>query len=445
VNIPETKFTQSGDVSIAYQVVGDGPLDLVVVPGFVSHLEHAWEDPSYTRFLTQLASFSRLILFDKRGTGLSDRISGIPTLEERMDDVRAVMDAADSGKAALFGVSEGGPMGVLFAATYPDRATALVLYGSIVRGAWAPDFPWGPKPESARYEAWLEGWRKEWGGPYGIETRAPSMAKDEAFRQWFAKYLRLSASPSAVIKVFEMNTAIDVRDILPTIRVPTLVLHRAGDKVINIEHGRYLAKHIAGAKFVELNGDDHLWWVGDTDALVNEVQVFLTGERPPPEEIDRVLATVLFTDIVDSTKRATEMGDSRWKDMLDSHNTIMLKEIERFRGRAIRSTGDGYLAVFDGPGRAIRCGSAVGRELRQLGIEIRAGVHTGEIDLMGKDVGGIAVNIAARVLAEAAAKEVWASRTVKDLVVGSGFRFTERGTYGLKGVPGEWALFSVQA
>ena len=445
MNIPETKFTQSGDVSIAYQVVGDGPLDLVVVPGFVSHLEHAWEDPSYTRFLTQLASFSRLIVFDKRGTGLSDRISGIPTLEERMDDVRAVMDAADSGKAALFGVSEGGPMSVLFAATYPDRATALVLYGSIVRGAWAPDYPWGPKPESAGYKAWLEGWRKEWGGPYGIETRAPSMAEDEAFRQWFAKYLRLSASPSAVIKVFEMNTAIDVRDILPTIRVPTLVLHRVGDKVINLEHGRYLAKHIAGAKFVELNGDDHLWWVGDTDALVNEVQVFLTGERPPPEEIDRVLATVLFTDIVDSTKRATEMGDSRWKDMLDSHNTIMLKEIERFRGRAIRSTGDGYLAVFDGPGRAIRCGSAVGRELSQLGIEIRAGVHTGEIDLMGKDVGGIAVNIAARVLAEAAAKEVWVSRTVKDLVVGSGFRFTERGTYGLKGVPGEWALYSVEA
>ena len=362
-----------------------------------------------------------------------------------MDDVRAVMDAADSGKAALFGVSEGGPMSVLFAATYPDRATALVLYGSIVRGAWAPDYPWGPKPESAGYKAWLEGWRKEWGGPYGIETRAPSMAEDEAFRQWFAKYLRLSASPSAVIKVFEMNTAIDVRDILPTIRVPTLVLHRVGDKVINLEHGRYLAKHIAGAKFVELNGDDHLWWVGDTDALVNEVQVFLTGERPPPEEIDRVLATVLFTDIVDSTKRATEMGDSRWKDMLDSHNTIMLKEIERFRGRAIRSTGDGYLAVFDGPGRAIRCGSAVGRELSQLGIEIRAGVHTGEIDLMGKDVGGIAVNIAARVLAEAAAKEVWVSRTVKDLVVGSGFKFTERGTYGLKGVPGEWSLFSVEA
>jgi pimeloyl-ACP methyl ester carboxylesterase len=444
VSIPETKFTQSGEVSIAYQVVGDGPLDLVMVPGFVSHLEQTWEDPSFSRFLMQLASFSRLILFDKRGTGLSDRISGQPTLEERMDDVRAVMDAVDSRQAALCGVSAGGPMSVLFAATYPDRASALVLYGSLVRGAWAPDFPWGPKPESAEFKEWLEGWRKEWGGPYGIEIRAPSMAEDETFRQWWAKYLRLSASPSAVIKIMEMNTAIDVRDILPTIRVPTLVLHRVGDRVVDIEQGRYLAKHIPGAKFAQLNGDDHSWWVGDSEAIVNEIQAFLTGEQPPVE-IDRVLATVLFTDIVDSTKRAAEMGDSRWRDVLDSHNAVMLREIDRFRGRAIRSTGDGYLAVFDGPGRAIRCGFAVGRELSQLGIEIRTGVHTGEIDLMGEDVGGIAVNIAARVLAESAANELWVSRTVKDLVFGSGFNFTERGTYSLKGVPGEWSLFSVEA
>lgn len=444
MSIPETKFTQSGEVSIAYQVVGNGPRDLVVVPGFVSHLEQAWEDPSYSRFLQRLASFSRLILFDKRGTGLSDRIAGIPTLEQRMDDVRAVMDAADSQQAALFGISEGGPMSVLFAATHPDRASALVLYGSIARGAWAPDYPWGPKAEDAGFEAWLEGWRKEWGRPYSIGIWAPSMAEDEVFRQWWAKYLRLSASPSAVINIFRMNAAIDVRDVLPTIRIPTLVLHRLGDRPINIEQGRYLAEHIPGAEFVELSGDDHLWWVGDAEAIVNKIQTFLTGEQPPVE-IDRVLATVLFTDIVDSTKQAAEMGDSRWKDLLDTHNIIMLKEIERFRGRAIRSTGDGYLAVFDGPGRAIRCGSAVGRELSQLGIEIRAGVHTGEIDLMEEDVGGIAVNIAARVLAEAAANEVWVSRTVKDLVVGSGFRFTERGTYGLKGVPGEWALYSVEA
>ena len=271
------------------------------------------------------------------------------------------------------------------------------------------------------------------------------MAEDETFRQWWAKYLRLSASPSAVIKVFEMNQAIDVRDILSTIRVPTLVLHRVGDRPINVAQGRYLAEHIPGAKFAELSGDDHLWWVGDSEAIVNEIQAFLTGEQPPPLETDRVLATVLFTDIVDSTKRAAEMGDSRWKDVLDTHNAILHREIDRFRGRAVRGTGDGILAVFDGPGRAIRCGIAVSGELRQLGIKIRAGVHTGEIDLMGEDIGGIAVNIAARVLAEAAANELWVSRTVKDLVVGSGFKFAERGSYGLKGVPGEWSLFSVEA
>jgi len=243
---PDTKFAQSGDVSIAYQVVGHGPLDLLVVPGFVSHVEQAWEDPSYTRFLQQLASFSRLILFDKRGTGLSDRISGIPTLEQRMDDVRAVLDAAGSQRAALFGISEGGPMSVLFAATYPERTSGLVLYGTIARGAWAPDYPWGKKLENEKTEVWLEGWRKEWGGPYMVEVWAPSMEKDERFRQWWAKYLRLSASPAAVINIFRMNMAIDVRAILPTIQIPTLVLHRVGDRAINIEQGRYCAEHIPG-------------------------------------------------------------------------------------------------------------------------------------------------------------------------------------------------------
>jgi class 3 adenylate cyclase/alpha-beta hydrolase superfamily lysophospholipase len=444
MNVPETKFTQNGEISIAYQVVGNGPFDLVIVPGFVSHLEQAWEDPSYSRFLMHLASFSRLILFDKRGTGLSDRIGGIPTLEERMDDVRAVMDSVDSQQAAFFGISEGGPMSVLFAATYPERATALVLYGSIAKGSRAPDYPWGGDLEDDGTKAWLEGWRTKWGGVYEIETWAPSMADDEVFRQWWAKYLRLSASPSAVIKVFEMNMGIDIRDILPSIQIPTIVLHRTGDQAVEIEQGQYLAKNIPGAKFLELSGEDHLWWVGDSESIVNEIQEFLTGEQPPME-IDRVLATVLFTDIVDSTKRTAEMGDSRWKDVLDTHNAVMVKEINRFRGRTIRSTGDGYLAVFDGPGRAIRCGTAVRNELGQHGIEIRTGLHTGEIDLMGDDVGGIAVNIAARVLAEAADNEVWVSRTVKDLVVGSGFTFEERGTHNLKGVPGEWSLYSVEA
>ena len=307
MSVPVTKFTQSGKVSIAYQVVGDGPLDLVVVPGFVSHLEQAWENPLYERFLWQLASFSRLILFDKRGTGLSDRIAGIPTLEQRMDDVRAVMDAVGSERAALFGISEGGPMSVLFAATYPDRTASLVLYGSIAKGAWAPDYPWGGKIEDEGRKKWMEGWQTEWGGPYAIDIFAPSMAKDDAFRHWWAKYLRLSASPAAVIKVFEMNLAIDIRDILPSIHVPTLVLHRQGDQAVNVEEGRYLAEHIPNSKYVELSGDDHLWWLGDPEAVVHEIQMFLTGEQPPVET-DRVLATVLFTDIVDSTKRAAEAG-----------------------------------------------------------------------------------------------------------------------------------------
>ena len=267
MSVPETEFTQIGDVTIAYQVLGDGPLDLVVVPGFVSHLEQAWEDPSFSRFLLHLASFSRLILLDKRGTGLSDRISGIPTLEERMDDVRAVLDAVGSQQAALFGISEGGPMSVLFAATYPERASALVLYGSIASGGKAPDYPWGSSPDDEWIETWIEDWRKKWGGPLGIEVWAPSMAENETFRQWWAKYLRLSASPAAVVNIWRMNFAIDVREILPTVRVPTLVLHRAGDQAVEVGQGRYLAEHIPGAQFVELHGDDHLWWVGDSEAL----------------------------------------------------------------------------------------------------------------------------------------------------------------------------------
>jgi class 3 adenylate cyclase len=438
----ETKYTRSGNIGIAYQVVGDGPFDLLIVPGFVSHLEQAWEDPSYARFLLHLASFSRLISFDKRGTGLSDRITDIPTLEERMDDVRAVLDAAGSKRAALFGISEGGPMSVLFAATYPERTSALILYGSIARMAWAPDYLFGSKSGEDQ-EAWFEGWRKEWGGPYAIETWAPSAAEDESFRQWWAKYLRLAASPSAVINVFRMNMEIDVRPILPTIHVPTLVLHRSGDRAVTVEHGRYLAKNIPAAKIVELDGDDHLWWVGDSESIVNEIQEFLTGEREAIEP-DRVLATVLFTDIVDSTRRAAAMGDRRWRDLLDRHNAVVYKEISRFRGRAIKSTGDGFLATFDGPARAIRCAFAISGDIQRLGIEVRAGLHTGEIEQIGEDVGGIAVHIAARVMANAKASEVWASGTVKDLVAGSKFKFNDRGSYSLKGIPEDWRLFTVE-
>ena len=440
VTPPETKFTQSGDASIAYQVLGQGPLDLIIVPGWVSHLEHAWEDPSYARFLERLASFSRLILFDKRGTGLSDRITGIPTLEQRMDDVRAVMDAVGSQRAALFGVSEGGSMSVLFAATYPERTSALVLYGTIAKG-WLVDDASGALTR-AQDEASDDKWRKGWGGPVSIEGMAPSVAHDECFRQWYAKFLRLSAGPTTVINLLRMYGQIDVSTILPTIHIPTLVLHRTADLAIEVEQGRYLAEHIPGAKLVELAGEDHLWWVGDTEAIVNEIAEFLTGEQQTIEP-DRVLATVFFTDIVDSTRRAAEMGDRRWRDLLDTHNAILSKEIHRFRGRLVKSTGDGCLATFDGPTRAIGCALALSDESRRAGLEIRAGLHTGEIELMEQDIGGLAVHIAARVLAQAQANEVWLSRTVKDLVVGSGFEFNDRGVFSLKGIPGEWRLFTV--
>ena len=438
---PETYFAQSGEISIAYQVLGAGSLDLLVVPGFISHLEQAWEEPAYSQFLRRLASFSRLILFDKRGTGLSDRIAGIPTLEERMDDVRAVMDATDSKRAALFGISEGGPMSVLFAATYPERVSAMILYGSIARGAWAPDYPWGTRLDE-RFEDWLSGWRNEWGGPYAIETWAPTAADDPGFRQWWAKYLRLGASPSAVINVFRMNAALDVREILPFVHVPTLVLHRSGDRAINIEEGRYLGRCIPGAKFVELSGDDHLWWVGDSDSIVNEIQVFLTGERPAIEP-DRTLVTILITDIVGSTKRAAAMGDSAWGHLLARHNDVMRAEIAQSNGKVIKHTGDGFLATFDGPARAIRCAIAANEKMQRLGIEIRSGLHTGEVELVDGDIGGIAVHTAARVSDRARAGEVWTSRTVKDLVAGSSFKFSDQGSYSLEGVASDWPLFSV--
>jgi class 3 adenylate cyclase len=439
---PETMYTQSGDVMVAYQVMGQGPLDLVIVPGFISHLEQAWEDPSYTRFLQHLSSFSRLIRFDKRGTGLSDRAVEIPTLEERMDDVRAVMDAVGSKRAALFGISEGGPMSVLFAATYPERVSALVLYGSIAKGAWSSDYPWGIRYDQ-EWEDWLKSWRQEWGGPFGIDVWAPSMAGDERFRQWWAKYLRLGGTPSSVINLWRMNGKIDVRDILPAVHVPALVLHRSGDRAVEIEQGRYLAEHIPSANFVELAGDDHLWWVGDFASIVNEIEEFLTGERHTIES-DRVLVTVMFTDIVRSTERMSELGDRRWRDLLDSHNAVMLKQIERYHGRAVKNTGDGFLATFDGPARAIRCALTVGHEMHNFGLQIRSGLHTGEVEIVGDDVGGISVHTAARIMASAGADEVVISRTVRDLVAGSHFKFREQGTFQLRGIPGDWPLFVVE-
>jgi pimeloyl-ACP methyl ester carboxylesterase len=439
--LPETRYAKSGDVSIAYQVLGDGPLDLVLVPGAISHLEVWWEEPSMARFLHRLASFSRLIMFDKRGTGLSDRVSAdkVPTLEQRMDDVRAVMDAMGSERAALMGISEGGPMSVLFAATYPERTSALVLYGSIGMSRSAPEL----RPTAEQVEAILAPIVRSWGQGMGVARYAPTRANDEQFRQWWARIERLGASPGAFIALARMNLEIDVTHVLPAVRVPTLILHRTEEGAVAVEEARFIAERIPGAKYVELPGIDHAPWVGDADSILDEVQEFLTGVRPAPEP-DRVLATVLFTDIVGSTQRAAELGDRRWRDVLDSYYALSRRELDRFRGRAIKTTGDGFLATFDGPARGIRCACAVSGEAGKLGIAIRAGLHTGECEMIGTDMGGIAVHIGARVSAEAAAGEVLVSSTVKDLVAGSGIGFEDRGSHALKGVPEEWRLFAVE-
>jgi pimeloyl-ACP methyl ester carboxylesterase len=437
--VPETRYAKSGDVHIAYQVSGDGPFDLVFVPGFVSHLEAQWGNPDAAAVLRRLGGFCRLIAFDKRGTGLSDR-GPIPTLEQRMDDVRAVMDAVGSERAALFGISEGGPMSLLFAATYPDRTRALVIYGSYARRAWAPDHPFGrTQADMDKVLAMME---REWGGPMGIETWAPSRAGDEGFKRWWAGYLRQAASPGTAIDVMRMNMEIDVRHVLPSIRVPTLILHRSGDRLTPVEQGRYLASRIPGAMYVELPGDDHAPFCGDSQRLGDEIEEFLTGVRAGVAD-DRVLATVLFTDIVGSTERAAAVGDRPWRDLLAQHHAAVRRELVRFRGREIDTAGDGFLATFDGPARAVRCAARVVQAVRPLGLELRAGLHTGECEMLGDKVSGIAVHVGARVAAQARGGEVLVSSTVKDLVAGSGLRFDPRGTQTLKGVPGEWSLFAL--
>ena len=438
---PRTRYAKCGDVHIAYQVLGDGPIDVVWVPGFVSNVEYDWEHPRPARFFRRLASFSRLIRFDKRGTGLSDRVA-IPTLEERMDDVRAVLDAIGSSRAALVGVSEGGPMSLLFAATYPERTSALVLYGSYARRAWAPDHPWGITRE--RMSGILETFEKDWGGAsLALDIWSPSVVDDESYKQWRATYMRLAASPGAAIAVMRMNLEIDVRHVLPIINVPTLILHRIGDRLTPVDQARYMFKCILGAKLVELAGVDHTPYVGDVDAVLEEIEEFLTGIRRGVEP-DRILATVLFTDIVGSTMRAAEMGDRKWAELLQQHHVIVRRELARFRGREVNTAGDGFLIAFDGPGRAIRCAMSISRQVRLLGIEVRAGLHSGECETEGADLGGIAVHIGSRVAGMANAGEILVSSTVKDLVVGSGISFEDRGLHALKGVPGEWHLFAVQ-
>jgi class 3 adenylate cyclase len=437
---PKTRYAKSGDVSIAYQVVGDGPVDLVFVPGFVSHLELAWEEELFARPLRRMASFARLILFDKREQGLSDRIGRPPTLEESMEDVRAVLDAVGCERAALFGISEGGPMSILLAATHPERVSHLALYGTYARLTRTPDFPHGMP------ETYLEDWERTltggWQEAPGMQVLAPSLVGDaEAERSW-GRFVRAGTSPRGAVSLLALYRDMDVREVLPLVSQPTLVLQRSGDDAVRPGQGRYLADHIAGARYVELPGIDHAFYVGDTDTLLDEVEEFVTGERPGPRP-DRVLSTVMFTDIVGSTERAAELGDRRWHELLDRHDELVRHQIERNHGHAVKTTGDGVLATFSGPARGIDAARGIAAEVRRLGIEVRAGLHTGELELRGDDVGGMAVNIGARVMAEAGAGEVLVSGTVKDLVVGSGIDFDDRGSAELKGVPGEWHLFAV--
>jgi len=436
--MPETRYTKSGDVNIAYQVTGIGPRDMVLVPGFVSHLENDWEEPRSAHFMERLASFTRLIRFDKRGTGLSDRPGGLPDLETRMDDVRAVMDAVGSERAVLFGYSEGGPMCVLFAATYPQRTESLIVYGSYAkRRDPIPEYPWAPTWAQRQADA-LE-IERYWGNGSDLAKMAPNA--DPALVQWFNRHARVSASPGAARDLILMNSQIDVRHVLPAVSVPTLVMHRRGDRDSSFEEGRFIADHIPGAKFVLLEGDDHVPFV-NPDQIVDEVEEFLTGVRPANEP-DRLLATIVFTDIVGSTRKAAELGDARWGDLLDQHHRIVRAELARYRGREVDTAGDGFLATFDGPARAVRFAVATAGAVRPLGLEIRAGVHTGEIELAGDDVRGIAVHIGARVSALAGAGEVLVSSTVRDLVGGSGIEFADAGPHELKGVPGEWRLYRV--
>jgi pimeloyl-ACP methyl ester carboxylesterase/DNA-binding winged helix-turn-helix (wHTH) protein len=452
---PETMYARSGDVNIAYQVIGEAPIDLVFVMGWVSHLEYFWREPSFAHFLLRLASFARLILFDKRGTGLSDRVplNELPTLEQRMDDVRAVMDAVGSERAALCGVSEGGPMCSLFAATYPEKTLALVMIGTYAKRIRDDDYPWAPTTEQRQH--FFQEMREQWGGPVGLEERAPSVAGDPKFREWWATYLRMGASPGAALALTQMNAEIDVRQVLPSVHVPTLVIHRRGDKCLKVEEGRYVAERIPRAKYVELPGADHLPFVGDQDAILDEVEEFLTGVRHTLGR-DTVLATVLSTQIIDSNEHAKRLGNERWYAVLDLLREQVRKEVEWFRGREIDMVGDRPLAIFDGPARAIRCACAITESASRLGVSMRAGLHTGECEMEGLPgdvpsgapgsvkVRGIAPLVGAQVANRAAAREVLVSSTVKDLVAGSGIEFADKGVHTFADVPGDWRLFAVE-
>jgi pimeloyl-ACP methyl ester carboxylesterase/class 3 adenylate cyclase len=441
--VPETRYARSGDLNIAYQVVGDGPRDLVYVPGWVSNIEVMWEDPGLAHCLERLASFARLIVFDKRGTGLSDPVplEDLPTLEVRMEDLRAVMDAVGSERAVLMGHSEGGNMSTVFAASHPKRVDGLILIGSYARRRPSEDYPWAPTPERRAEE--IADVEANWGvSDREAAILAPSRAADAAFQTWLRRYFRLSASPRAAAALLKMNTEIDVTGVLGTITAPTLLLYRIEDEDVKVEEGRYIASKIPNSRLVELPGRDHFFWAGDSDTMIDEIEQFVTGHRPAAS-VQRMLSTVLFTDIVDSTRRAADLGDGAWRDLLARHHSAVRAELQRWRGTEVGTTGDGFLATFDGPARALRCGLAIAAAVKSLGIQVRCGVHTGEVEIVGDDIAGLAVHIGARVMALAGPGEVLASRTVRDLVAGSGLVFTSRGSHELKGVPEPWEIFAV--
>jgi pimeloyl-ACP methyl ester carboxylesterase/class 3 adenylate cyclase len=437
---PETRYARSGDVSIAYHVVGRGPTDLVLVPGWISNIEVFWEEANIVRFFEKLAAFSRLILFDKRGTGLSDRITEAATLEERIDDVRAVLDELVSPKAALLGYSEGGTMCTLFAATHPDRTAALITIGSYARRLRAPDYPYFTSREEA-YKA-VEAWVADWGGPVGMDIRMPSVAEDPIIRQWWAKYLRMSASAKAAEALQRLNIEIDVRHVLPSIRVPTLILHAKGDRAVPLGAGRYMADHIPDAKFVEIDSIDHLPFYDKPNEFLYHIQTFLTGRSAPLASENRV-STLMFTDIVGSTQLAVKKGNLRFADLLEAHHAAVRSELARYRGQEINTAGDGFLASFDGPARAVQCAGAIVKALAAFGITCRIGLHTGECEVRHDQLHGIALHIAARVAAIASPGKICVSQTVKDLVAGSGLEFADAGSRKLKGLPDEWRLYDV--
>jgi len=438
---PPTRYAKKGDLHIAYQVVGDGPLDLVLISEWHLPLDARWQEPNLARALYRLAGFSRLISFDKRGIGCSDPVPlrAVSAIEDWMDDLALVLDTVGSSRAALFAVNESGPVGMLFAATYPDRTAALILANTIPRWLRSDDFPWGI-PANAQ-ETLVASVAEHWSTGADMEKICPSLSRDPRVKAWSLNGRRLQASPATAQAIYRTLGATDVRHVLPTIRVPTLILQRPACYAVRVEHGRYMAEHIPEAKYVEVAGEDLFWWAGDADAVVDEVEEFLTGVRPAATP-DRVLATVLFTDIVGSTERASELGDHRWRALLDEHDTLVRRELERYRGREVKVVGDAFLATFDGPARAIQCACAIAEAVRGLGLEIRAGLHTGEIELRGEDIAGLAVHIGARVAALAGPGEVLVSGAVPPLVAGSGLTFTDRGSRELKGVPGAWNIFA---